>query len=231
MRFIEMLKGGMFPLVMSLPANDPDLAEAAWEAGADVVKVHINVHHHASGHWFKTFDEERPVLEEMLRTARGPMGIVLGGDPESALRDFAKAEEAGFDFLSLYGQNAAGRILRHTGMSRMIAPDCTWSEGEIAGLQRAGADILEASVMDPDSYGQPFNARDAAKYARIASLTDLPIVVPTQHQILPEDVEVLRRAGVSCVMIGAVVTGREKKTIYETVKAFRQAIDRMKEEG
>lgn len=228
-RFSQMLRDREFPLVMSLPANELGMAEAAWNAGADVVKIHINVHHHASGHQFLSFEEEYPTIREMLKIAKDPMGIVLGGDPKSAQRDYDKAEKAGFDFLSLYGQNATGEILRKKGMEKMIAPDYTWKDGEIEGLSKAGADILEASVMNPASYGAPFTAYDAALYAHIVSLTNLPVVVPTQHAIEPEDVCVLRKIGVSAVMIGAIVTGRDEKGIYNTVKKFRNAIDRMKE--
>ena len=46
-QFKQFLLEGRFPLVMSLPRNDPALAEAAWKNGADVVKVHVNVKHHA----------------------------------------------------------------------------------------------------------------------------------------------------------------------------------------
>ena len=36
-KFRQMLKEERFPLVMSLPRNDPALARAAWENGADAV--------------------------------------------------------------------------------------------------------------------------------------------------------------------------------------------------
>ena len=61
----------------------------------------------------------------------------------------------GFDFLSLYGHHASPSVLSAAGISKMIAPDYTWADWEIEGLQETGANILEASVMHPDSYGQP----------------------------------------------------------------------------
>ena len=39
-------------LAVSLPLNDIALAKAAEEAGADALKIHINVHHDASGTHF-----------------------------------------------------------------------------------------------------------------------------------------------------------------------------------
>ena len=53
-------------LIASLPRNDPELARAAFDAGVDVAKIHINVHHHASNTHFGTLDEES--LESALGT-------------------------------------------------------------------------------------------------------------------------------------------------------------------
>jgi hypothetical protein len=35
-------------LIASLPRNDAELARAVRDAGADAVKIHMNVHHHAT---------------------------------------------------------------------------------------------------------------------------------------------------------------------------------------
>ena len=65
-------------LIASLPGNRLDLAKAAVECGADVVKVHMNVQHRASGLHFGTFEEEKETLQEILSVAKGPCGIVAG---------------------------------------------------------------------------------------------------------------------------------------------------------
>ena len=98
-KFRQMLKEERFPLVMSLPRNDPALARAAWENGADVVKIHINVKHHASQTLFGSFEEERGAIEAMLAEAKGPMGIVLGADCCAAERSLPQAVAYGFDYL------------------------------------------------------------------------------------------------------------------------------------
>ena len=67
--------------------------------------------------------------------------------------------------------------------------------------------------------------RDLLKYQAITRLVDVPVVVPTQRVILPEEVKQLVRAGVRGIMIGAVVTGKTEQGIAEAVRAFRRAID------
>ena len=45
-------------LIVSLPSNDPAMAQAATGAGADAVKLHMNVTHDASGTRFGSFAED-----------------------------------------------------------------------------------------------------------------------------------------------------------------------------
>lgn len=225
--FRELLLEGRFPLVMSLPANDPRLAEAAWDNGADVVKVHVNVHHRASQNLFGGFEEQRGALDAMLSCARGPMGIVLGADCDTAERALGDAVSHGFDFLSLYGHHCAPSVLACKDISKMLAPDHTWQDWEIEALEEAGADILEASVMRPDSYGQPLSARELIRYRHLSRLSGLPMVVPTQRAIRPDQVRALRESGAAGIMIGAVVTGDDAEGIGSAVAAFRRSIDEM----
>ena len=44
-------------LIMSMPVNEPEVMQAALDAGADVVKVHVNLLHRASGNSFGTLEE------------------------------------------------------------------------------------------------------------------------------------------------------------------------------
>jgi len=227
-RFLQMLKEERFPLVMSLPKNDPRLAQAAWDNGADVVKIHINVKHHASQTLFLSYEEERDNIQMMLHQARGPMGIVLGADTRLVSGDFEEALSEGFDFISLYGQHAPLKILADRQISKMLAPDYTWKDWEISSLKSVGADILEASVMHPDSYGQPLSARELIHYRHLSQISSLPIVVPTQRAVEPQDVVLLRDNGVKGIMLGSVVTGKEADSIAKTISRFRSAIDAMR---
>ncbi|MFC2420472.1 MAG: hypothetical protein ACFNOL_05290 [Treponema maltophilum] len=227
--YIDLLRGKKMTLIMSLPVNDPALARVAWENGADVVKVHINVEHRASKTVFKSFAEEKDKLNEILQSAQGPCGIVLGADTASALRDFPLAVEAGFDFWSLYARHVPAEFLQNTSIIKMIALDSNYTAEEVRALEKIGADVLEASVIKPETYGQPLTAKEILTYAAICSGTSLPVVVPTQRYIKPNDVGVLSRCKVAGIMIGAVVTGKTADTIAKALGAFRNEIDKMPE--
>ena len=66
-------------LWVSLPHNEPELAQAALEAGADVLKVHIAADHFASGTRFGTLEEEGERIAQIIAAAKDkPVGIVPG---------------------------------------------------------------------------------------------------------------------------------------------------------
>lgn len=224
--YLRMLSEKRLTLIMSLPYNDPALCRAAFEAGADVVKVHINVEHRASGTHFGRLAEEREALEEMLSHRAGPMGLVLGGSLEAVALDAKEAEELPFAFHSVYAHHLPAWASR-SGKALMAACDAACPPELIAAMPGAGADAVEASVIPGTEYGQPLSFLDLMKYRSITDAVKVPVIVPTQRAIRPEETEMLVRCGVKAVMIGAVVTGKSEKTISEAVRAFRKAIDRL----
>ena len=70
MKFKELIEGNKFSLVVSLPSNNLELAEAALDGGAQAVKVHCNVWHRASGHTFGTYAENREFLQQLIALCR-----------------------------------------------------------------------------------------------------------------------------------------------------------------
>ncbi len=225
-RYLDLLNSRKMTLIMSLPANNPALCRAAFEEGADVVKVHINVEHRASGTHFGRLSEERAALEEMLASGKGPMGLVPGGTLENAVLDLQDAAQMGFDFFSVYAHHMPVGY-SFADKAWMAACDGSYSLDEVAAMQRCGADVLEASIMPGAEYGQPLAMRDLLRYHNIVSRTDLPVIVPTQRFIRPEELPALAQTGIRGLMIGAVVTGRMEESIRRAVGSFRNAIDRM----
>ena len=221
--YLRLLSENKLTLIMSLPKNDPALCEAAFEAGADVVKVHINVEHRASGTHFGRLSEELPALRDMLDNRRGPMGLVPGGTLDAAQLDLDAVGTLPFSFYSLYAHNTPAALL--TGhVPVMAACDSTYSLEEAAEMARCGAQILEASIVPGTEYGTRLTMRDLLRYSAIVRRAGIPVVVPTQRFIAPEDVPALIRTGVKGLMIGAVVTGRDRDGIQRAIRAFKAAI-------
>lgn len=221
--YLSLFETKKMVLIMSLPQNDPDLCRAAFDAGADAVKVHINVDHRASGTHFGTLREERDALETMLSHRAGPMGLVPGGSPQAVMGDLREALSLPFSFYSVYAHHMPWTRMPEDKVL-MAACDSTYSLAEISGMPRY-CGVLEASVIPGAEYGAPLTIRDLIKYRQITETVSVPVIVPTQRAIRPCETQVLAEAGVRAVMIGAIVTGKTRQEIISAIKAFRKAID------
>lgn len=214
-------------LWVSLPRNEVELAQAALDAGADVLKVHIAADHFASGTHFGSLEQERAVITEIIKAAKGkPVGIVPGDSYERVPQDLDVLQELGLSFVSVYAHHCPARWLKPQSVLPVaVAPSSEFPLELVPALSRTGASIIEASVMPKERYGTPVTAADLAVYHHLRQLTHLPIVVPTQLKWAPEDLPALAASGVNALMVGAVVTGSTAESLSAAVQRFRQAID------
>lgn len=227
-RLLDKLNSSKLCLVASLPQNDYELARTAWEAGADAVKVHINVWHRASGNTFGSLEDNREVFEKILRDCPVPVGIVAGEDAFVAEENVEEIIKMGFDFISLYGHHTPASLSVRKDIANFFAVNYEYPYDEINFISDSPfVDIMELSICRPETYGERLNGRDLARYRYIAKNSKAPCVVPTQHKVLPSDVKGLYMTGVKGVMVGAISYGKDKETISSTLKAFRKEIDQL----
>jgi hypothetical protein len=214
-------------LLVSLPRNDLTLAEAAVAAGAEGLKVHVNVHHHASGTHFGSWAEERETIERVVRLGV-PVGLVPGTAESSVRREeWEEVVAAGVDFVDAYLRDMPSWLPPRAEtvgvMGALCADDAEtgWSLGPLEGA----CDMLEASLVPAAEYGTPLQARDLSHYRDIvARHAPLPVLAPSQRAWRPEEVEALLETGVRGILIGAVVTGRDPQGLRAATEAFAQAV-------
>lgn len=212
------MRAGRFPVLVSLPRHDLALAEAAVEGGADGIKVHINAYHRASGTTFGGFAAERPFLEAVSRlpVARA---ITIGQDVLPDAAELAAIAAMGFFGFNLYLHHARADLFT-SPMRPILALAEGYGEGDLQAVRAHTRAIVEASVMPFAAYGQPLHADDLASYRRIVEATGLPVMVPTQKAIVPDDLPRLRAAGVHALLLGIVVTGDTPESVRRTTAAF-----------
>ncbi|MFA9560348.1 hypothetical protein ACERII_23805 [Evansella sp. AB-rgal1] len=228
-RLQDLLSNNKMSLLVSLPANSMELAKAASEAGADVIKVHMNVEHRASGNLFGNLKENEEFFKELNDYFSGITGIVPGDSQEKVKQDeIVRLKELGFDFLSIYSHTAPAWLLEENSLEKMIALSNHYTNYELHSFHTANIQVLEASVMNPDDYGKALTIKDILHYQYLLSQVNQPIVVPTQKKIARKDLKTLYKIGVHGLMIGAIVTGKSADQIYETTKAYKEEIERLR---
>ena len=115
MNLLDKLNEKKLTLIVSLPANDVELAKAAIEAGADMVKIHLNVEHRASKTRFGSLQEELEnvkAIRDLCNTHNISLGIVAGGHNEIPMSEIDGIMENGFEFISLYDKHMNPLIMK-----------------------------------------------------------------------------------------------------------------------
>jgi hypothetical protein len=223
-QIVETLQSGP-TLIMSLPANDPTLARAAANGGADVLKIHIRVEHAASGTRFGTLEEERARIEQILEAFPGPVGIVAGAETPATPAEMEELADMGIDFFDLYLSQMPAWMWEIDGMARAVALESQYSIHQAIALENLRVDLIEAAIIAHEGYGKPLTVGDMVAYRELHDTVDVPIIVPTQRAIRPEEAPLITQdCGIEGLMIGAIVTGKTAKSIEHAVRQFKMAL-------
>ena len=213
-------------LIVSLPRNDPALARAATDGGADVLKVHVNVRHMASGTVFGTLAQERPHLEQILALGL-PTGLVPGEAQMLTPEEMPEIRRMGFAFLDAFIDTIRPHLY-DAGIPVVPALPHSSDERYLAQARDLPGKWVEAAVVAPEGYGRPPEQADFAALRRVGEVTRKRLIVPTQRRIGRDDVaRYFEIPQVIALMIGAIVTGLEPDTLGRAAADFRSALDRI----
>lgn len=222
---MEIIGGGKMALVASLPQNDTELARAAQNGGADMLKVHLNVRHAASGTYFGSLVEEKERILSIIETVDIPVGIMPGAGTPAPVGDMRDLREMGICFYDIYAADMPAEYLELEGMAAMAALDSGWREWQPAQLATLGVDSIEASIIPHDQYGKPLVLSDLLAYSFIVKEFGGPVIVPTQKAVKPGEVCRLSDAGVGGLMIGKIVAGDTPGSFEKATAQFARAIE------
>ncbi|RFB17486.1 hypothetical protein DZB84_09830 [Bacillus sp. HNG] len=213
-------------LIVSLPENRLDLARVAVRAGVDVIKMHVNVDHRASGNHFEEVDSYSEVFRSIKDEFSGPLGIVPGGSFEDIKQtEMEKLINLGFSFYSIYAHHKPSWMLGLDQIEKTFAITSDYQIENIGNVKQFGITALEASIVRGEEYGTPLTFKDVLAYYKLVQSVDVPVLVPSQRKLVPHDLPVLYQAGVKAVMLGAIVTGHTEDSLEKAISIFREGID------
>jgi hypothetical protein len=221
-------------LFVSLPSNARELALAAANAGADALKLHMNVVHEASGTHFGSFAQESGRVRDILAAVSCPVGLMPGADFASLPTREELLSLGGLQFIDIYSHHMPiwfldlpyRLILALREFDGLVEPPFFASHFYWPPeAHKNRINMVEASIFGPQDLGQPFTYADYRRLRILQEYVDAPLLVPTQKNITPEDAQWLKRTGTAALMIGKVVTGDSAESIARATEAYRKAID------
>ncbi|MEK3889419.1 hypothetical protein [Bacillus sp. FSL K6-3431] len=224
----KLLAKNKMSLIVSIPRNEPALANAAMRAGADAIKMHVNVDHWASGNNFASTEAYVEPFRDIREQFSGPLGIVPGGSFEAIKQsELEKLSELGFNYFSIYAHHMPTWMLQLDKYEKTFAITGDYSIESLGSMHELGIAAIEASIIQAHEYGSPLTFKDILAYHYIVQNTDVPVMVPSQRLLLPSDMAPLYKAGVKAVMLGAVVIGQTEESIERAVASFKNELDKL----
>lgn len=215
-RFYDALTAGRFPIAISLARHDMALAEAAHEAGADAIKLHLNAYHRASGTTFGSFAQERPFFEDVALLGL-PLLVMAGQETVPTAAEMEAMAGMGVEGFNVYFAHLQPHLLEARMRPMPAMADISTDEDLDTMSQLPGA-IIEASITRFADYGKPVEQSDLEAYGAIVRKAGVPVIAPSQKRFAATDVGPLRATGLAGLLLGVVVTGDTPKSLRDAVE-------------
>jgi hypothetical protein len=228
-RLLAKQQGDQPTLCISLIRNSVEYAKAVEDAGADGLKLHINLFHRPTGICIPNLEQEADRLQAVLEAVQIPVGIVPRGQPGTTRAEVTRLRDMGFDFVDLYGKNTSPGILGVEGITKWVAPTPDYTVDMLRLLaQRPDVDVIEAAFFPVEEFGSPVCLDDILRLQlglEVLKGTSKPLVLPTDRKVTIEDLPALFEIGIKNYLLGYAVTGTELRTVAEATTSFRRALD------
>lgn len=217
-------KSVRYGIHVSLPCNDPALAQAAANIGAVGLKTHIDVKHRASGTSFGSLEVEELAIQAIMDVGL-PTGLVVGSGSRVRSDVIRRASTMGFAYFDLYASEMPSSYVLDCGPTLpIVALGPQQTELDAARLAAAGIAAFELSTLPPALYGSPLSDDTMDRIRAFRSAVDRPLIVPSQHRLVPSDIPRLLDAGATAILLGAVVFGRSEDSMADLLPDFIEAV-------
>jgi hypothetical protein len=220
-RLTMALRGGEFPVIVSLARHDLDLARAALGAGAFAIKVHLNAYHRATGTTFGSFAEERPFYEKLAKLGV-PLLVMAGQDKVPSAEEMDALADLGFEGFNIYFSDMQPHLLQ-SRLRPMPALGETSTDDDLRKILDIPGAMMEASVASFADYGKALDEVDLTRYREITAKAGIPVIAPSQKRFTAEDMPKLKAAGIAAPLLGVIVTGTTVDSMEAAVRPIAEA--------
>ncbi|MFC1637514.1 hypothetical protein ACFL1W_00685 [Candidatus Margulisiibacteriota bacterium] len=218
-KLVELLNKNKLTLIVALPGNDPQLAEAAIKGGADALQLQLNVRD------FGDFKSEKARLAEIHKLAKVPIGIMPGSKKHASQKEMQEMIGMGFDFFNMKMDNLPDFYPKIKGPTKVLALGSRFTIDVILGIGKYAADAIDAAIIPSSEAGRNLVVGDLQNYISIVISAGIPVIVPTQRAVRPSEAAIISDTGAKGLMLTPVVTGTTAKHIEANTREFRVAVD------
>ncbi|OGB88324.1 hypothetical protein A3H38_00635 [candidate division WOR-1 bacterium RIFCSPLOWO2_02_FULL_46_20] len=212
-QLLELLARNKMTLIVALPENNLELAEAASKGGADALLLAGDL------------SADKKNMKAIVSRLKVPVGI-----DQNRAEHFKKTEvEAmaglGFDFIDINFENFSGEIVKLKKIAKVLSLNSRFFLDDLVEIEGAGLNALDAAIVPQSGQGKELVVGDLQNYISIILSAGLPVIIPTQRSIRPSEVAIIADTGAKGILLTPVVTGTSAKHIEKNTREFRVAID------
>ena len=204
-KLLEMLSKNKMTLIVQLPENDLEMARAAEAAGADALAINRGENQ-----------------AEILKEAKIPVGIDLSSKEKLNETEIKTCEK--FDFINFHFDSLAA-VAKRIKSGRIIALSNDYTLDKIIGVERIGAQAIDAAIVPLSQGPRELIVGDLQNYIAIAISSGLPVIIPTQRAVKPSEVAIIADTGAKGLLLTRVVLGDSVKSLEKAIKEYRLAVD------
>lgn len=214
-KLVEQLNKSKMTLMVELPHNTLELAQAAIKGGANALQLQID----------KGIKEEKKNLIEILEGCKLPVGLSVSPKKHLTQKETNEMVKMGFDFLSLGIEHLSPPLLGVKGFSKIVTLNSRYALDEVVELSQSKFEALDAAIIPSSEQGKGLEVGDLQNYISLILSSGMPVIIPTQRNLHPSEVAIIADTGAKGILLTRVVTGTTAKHIEEATRKFRVAVD------
>jgi hypothetical protein len=226
-RVQQAIRNGKPILLVELPGNSMELAQAAASGGADSVIAQLNNEHPVTHTYTGGLELELNQLRDFVNTLSIPVGVHVGAQARMTRDEWTKVLELKPDFLTasvvvippylLKEQSTAKILYVPTGLPL----DHYRSLGSFESLMALSFEAMSQTQPDPQVR---FNALDVVNLDAVVRLSPVPVLFRASQDMEPEDVALVLERGCVGLILDPGFTGPSAEHYKLTTETFARAL-------
>jgi hypothetical protein len=215
-------------LVAVLPRNELGLAQAALRAGVTVIAFRLCGAQTDLLKETGDLDAERQAILDAVKALgdQAVTGVIVGSNGSLDPSKLGALTELGVDFVAAYPHLMSAGFLELTSVGRIAILD--HQGGQLArGINDLSIQAVLVRTERPADSPPTMTVLDVAAFRAAADGIHRPLIAFPSWKVAPEDVEILKNAGIEALALVGPSPDADEKTIEDTVRPYAEIVGRL----
>lgn len=231
-RLQQKLREGRPLIIVELPGNSMELAQAAVEGGADSVIAQLNNEHPVTHTYTGGLELEGAQLKEMVNSIAVPLGLHLGSQSRITKDEWFIINELGVDYVAASIISLPPYVLGMNSLNKIVYLPTGLPFEHYRSI--GSFDSIVAVSFEAQSQVQPdpqfrLNALDLLNLDTVSRLSPVPVLFRASQDIEEEDVKFIVSRGCSGLIVDPAFTGPTPEHFKMVTEFYSKIVSSLKQ--